>query len=137
MRIIICGSMSVSPAMVEAADRLIALGRNVELPLFAREYAKGGDQALIERRSLREKTEHDLIRGYFEIIKSGDAVLIVNSERKGIPGYIGGNAFLEMGFAHVLGKKLFLLHPVPAMAYADEIRAMQPVILNGDVSKLA
>ncbi len=84
--------------------------------------------------SVKNKMDHDLIRDYFEEIKTGDAVLIVNDERKGIANYIGGNSFLEMAFAHVLHKEIFLLNPIPEMGYSDELIAMQPVILNGDLS---
>jgi predicted RNA-binding protein with PUA domain len=65
-----------------------------------------------------------------------DAILILNLEKNGIKGYIGGNTFLEMGFAHVLNKKIFLLNPISEMGYEDEIVAMKPVILNGDLDKI-
>jgi hypothetical protein len=63
-------------------------------------------------------------------------VLIVNIDKAGIENYIGGNSFLELGFAHVLSKSVYLLNPVPVMLYTDEIKAMQPIILNGDLSKI-
>jgi predicted RNA-binding protein with PUA domain len=62
--------------------------------------------------------------------------LVVNEDLNGIKGYIGGNSFLEMGFAHVLNKKIFLLNPISEMGYEDEIVAMKPVILNGDLDKI-
>ena len=63
-------------------------------------------------------------------------VLVVNPEKKGVPGYIGGNTFLEMGFAHILNKPLYVLHEIPELSYASEILGMQPVMLNGDLEKL-
>ena len=45
---------------------------------------------------------------------------------------------MEIGFAHVNDKKVFLLNPIPEdVSYADEIKAMADVILNGDLSKIA
>jgi hypothetical protein len=38
-----------------------------------------------------------------------------------------------MAFAHVLGKRIFLLNSIP-MSYTDEIRCMDPVVINGDLS---
>jgi hypothetical protein len=73
---------------------------------------------------------------YFEKIKEVDAILILNFEKRGIEGYIGGNTFLEMGFAHILNKKIFLLNEIPEMLYKDEIKAMQPIVLDGDLSKI-
>ena len=41
-----------------------------------------------------------------------------------------------MGFAHVLGKDLAILNPVPQSSYTDEIEAMKPLALNGDLELL-
>jgi predicted RNA-binding protein with PUA domain len=62
--------------------------------------------------------------------------LVVNEDLNNVEGYIGGNTFLEMGFAHVLNKKIFLLNPIPEMGYEDEIVAMKPVVLNNDLEKI-
>jgi len=48
----------------------------------------------------------------------------------------GSMTLLEMGFAHILNKKIFLLNDIPEMIYTDEIEAMQPIVLNGDLTKL-
>jgi hypothetical protein len=86
--------------------------------------------------STNEKIKDDLIRGYFEKIKNSNAVLVINNDKNGITNYIGGNTFLEMGFAHALSKKIFLLHSVPEISYKDEIIAMQPVVLDGDLTRI-
>jgi nucleoside 2-deoxyribosyltransferase len=77
-----------------------------------------------------------LIRDYFGEIKNADAVLIVNIDKNGIKNYIGGNSFLEMGFAHVLDKKLYLYDDIPDLSYKDEMVAMQPIVINQDLSKI-
>jgi predicted RNA-binding protein with PUA domain len=41
-----------------------------------------------------------------------------------------------MGFAHALGKKIFLLQGIPDLSYRDEIMAMKPIILNGNLNKI-
>jgi len=44
---------------------------------------------------------------------------------------------MEIGFAHVNDKKVFLLNPIPdSVSYTDEIKAMVDVVLNGDLSKI-
>lgn len=44
---------------------------------------------------------------------------------------------MEIGFAHVLNQKVFLLNPIPDIPYYKiEIVAVQPIILNGDLSKV-
>ena len=78
----------------------------------------------------------DLIRWNWERMKKDDSILVVNLDKNGIPDYIGGNTFLEMGFAHVLNMKIFLWRDIPDMAYSDEIKVMNPVVLNEDVEKI-
>jgi hypothetical protein len=67
-----------------------------------------------------------------------DAVLALNLDRKGIKNYIGGNTFLELGFAYILNKKIFLYNPIPDIPfYNTEIIAMRPIIINGDLTKIS
>ena len=69
-------------------------------------------------------------------IKNSDAVLVVNLEKKEIKNYIGGNTFLEMGFALAYGKKIYLLNPVPDVSYKDEITGMLPIIINNNLRSI-
>ena len=64
-------------------------------------------------KGISDEIEHDLIRGYFEKMKEYEVVLVVNPEKTGVAGYIGGNTLIEMAFGHVLGKKLYVLYPLP------------------------
>lgn len=128
--------MTSSKEMVESAKELHSLGHQVILPDFTHEYATLATAEQMHAESAKNKIEHDLIRGYFETIKTGDAVLIFNIEKNGIQGYIGGNTFLEMGFAFVLNKPIYLLNQIPEVGYKDEIEAMQPIILNGNLANL-
>ena len=133
MKIVICGSMSSARKMMELGEELTQMGHEIVLPKDTREYA---EKILAEEsswESTQNKIEHDLIRGYFEEIKNANAILVANFDKRGIRNYIGGNAFLEMGFAHVLYKRVFLLNAIPDMIYTDEIRAMQPIMLHGNL----
>ena len=136
MKIIICGSMSSAAQMLDAEKELLQDNHEVVLPKHTKEYAEKVLAEETAHESTKNKIEHDLIRDYFEKIKNADAVLIVNVDKKGIHNYIGGNSFLEMGFAHILNKPIFILNQIPEMIYTDEILAMQPVVLNGDLLKI-
>jgi len=136
MKIVICGSMSASKEMVGVEKKLIKLGHKVVLPEFTHDYAQMETIDKIHTESARNKVEYDLIRGYFNKIKGSDAVLIVNVDKKNIKGYIGANSFLEMGFAHILNKIIYLLNDIPKMNHEDEIQAMKPIILNGHLDKI-
>ncbi len=55
----------------------------------------------------------ELIKKHFDNIKKGDSILVLNFDKKGIRGCIGGNTFLEMGLAYYLGKKIFVWKNIP------------------------
>ncbi len=79
--------------------------------------------------------QQNAIRDFWEKIKQSDAILVLNFDRRGVANYIGGNTLMEIGFAHVLNKKIFLWNPVPEIPYyKSEIEATRPVIINGDLS---
>lgn len=136
MKIAVCGSMTVSKKMVAVETELVKLGHSVVLPEFTKEYAKLESTDKMHSESAKNKINYDLIRKYFDKIKEVDAILIINEARHNIENYIGGNSFLEAGFAHILNKKIFLLNPLPNMGYTDELVAMKPVVINGNFSKI-
>ncbi|PIP28249.1 MAG: hypothetical protein COX29_02220 [Candidatus Moranbacteria bacterium CG23_combo_of_CG06-09_8_20_14_all_35_22] len=136
MKIVICGSMIFSKEMIEIGNELTDAGHEIVLPRHSEKYAKLGISDNEIGESAKNKIESNLIQDYFEKIKNSDAILAVNYDKNGIKNYIGGNTFLEMGFAHVLNKKIYLLNPIPEMGYEDEIVAMQPIILNGDLKNI-
>lgn len=39
-----------------------------------------------------------------------------------------------MGFAHVLGKPMFVMNDLPEVPYKDELEAMNLEVINGDLS---
>lgn len=90
-----------------------------------------------EKLKLHQKYNKDAIREHWEVIKDCDMVLILNYDKHGIAGYIGGNSFLEMGFAYILKKPIYLLNPIPKMPYYEtEIIAMKPIVIDGDLNKV-
>lgn len=136
MKIVICGSMTAAKKMMEIGSGLGKLNHEIVLPKFTEEYATMDNADKIRAASAKNKIDHDLIRNYFDEISRADAILVVNENKYGIGHYIGGNSFLEMGYAYALHKKIFLLNPIPEISYKDEIEAMQPIILNSDIGKI-
>ncbi len=88
-----------------------------------------------ERIAAEEK--YHFLSEHFKKVESSDAILVVNPTKNGIDGYIGGNTFLEMGVGYYLGKKIFLLHPIPKMEYELELAAMRPTVLLGDLTGIS
>lgn len=132
MKIVICGSTAFAKEMLEIKEKLEKSGFLVMLPLNIERFLRGEK---IEKSQI--KIESDVIRKYYEEINNSDAILILNKTKNNIENYVGGNALIEMAFAHVLNKKIFLLNPIPKMSYSEEIITMQPIILNGDLTKIA
>jgi len=91
----------------------------------------------VETNHAQVKREGGFIKWYHDSIKDSDAILVLNFDKNGVKNYIGGNTLMEMGFAHVNGKKIFLLNPIPEdLNYTDEIKAMADIVLNGDLNKI-
>ena len=118
------------------AEFLKEKGHEVVIPRNTNEYSLGELQAEDGHESTRNKIEHNLIREYYLTIKDADAVVVANYDNGNIRNYVGGNSFLEAGFAHALNKKLYFLNDIPDMIYSDELKALQPIILKGDLSKI-
>ena len=134
--------MDFTNGIKKLADELRKIGFEVQIPISSEKIIKG-EFSLKEIKKEKESgkfsdraIKYDSIRAYCDIINNCDAVLIANYDKKGISGYVGGNSFLEMGFAHIFRKKIFLLNEVPEMIYSDEIKAMQPIILSGDLLRI-
>lgn len=131
MKITICGSMTFAKEMIEVKEKLSSLSYRAIIPDNTEKFL---GKIPIEKKW--EKIELDVFKQYFEKIKNSDAILVLNITKDNIENYIGANALIEMAFAYVLDKKIFLLNPVPKLSYTDEIIAMQPLILNGDLTKI-
>jgi hypothetical protein len=81
------------------------------------------------------KIENDYIRYHYNKIVKSDAVLVLNFDKNNIKNYIGANTFLEIGFAHVHNKKIFFLNDAPDQKYInDEVGAVEPIVINNDLS---
>lgn len=129
--------MQFHKEMREVQSRLRAMGHTVFVPKSIDLMdTEGYVHPTEDGERINAKIQYDFIREHFRKIEKSDAILILNYDKKGIKNYIGGNTFLEMGLAYWLGKKTYLLHPIPDMEYKTEMYAMQPVVLNGDLGGL-
>ncbi len=142
MKITICASLNFTNEIKDIANQLTEQGHEVIIPKTS-EMILDGQISLEQIKKEKQNGEivnraikSNAIKYYFGKIKESETVLVLNFDKKGIKNYIGGNVFLEMGFAYVLDKKLFLLNEIPDMHYKDEIKAMQPIIINGDLDKI-
>lgn len=128
--IVICGSKAQKNEWLKVIDLLRDAGLRVATPYLGKSnWSTFTSEEAIERKGW-------LIRRHLANIATTKAVLICNYEKNGIKNYIGSNSFLEMGAAFVYGKKLFVLHDIPDQDNREEILALQPVALHGDLQRL-
>lgn len=134
MKIGIIGSMQFTDKMLEVQRELEALGHEAFLSgLHKPMIGKSSDE--IEAIKLDQKFNQDAIRDFWRLMQGADAVLVLNLDKHGIKNYVGGNTLMEIGFAHVLEQKIFMMNPIPEMPYCQtEIEAVRPVIINGDLT---
>lgn len=127
MKIAISGNVYMLPDIMDIQDKLEVDGHEV-VPTF-----ESIDQ--LEEQDERKKQTNRA--SFFEKLKTSDALLVLNKSQKGgRENYISGSSFLEMGFAHALGKRIYLLQGIPEISYKDEILAMHPIVLDGDLEKI-
>ncbi len=136
MKIIICGSITAAKEILDIKAQLEKMGHKVEIPHGVKHKKYWSRTEIATSEKATDKVKNNVIRAYFEKIKKHDAVLVVNVEKRGIKNYIGGNTFLEMGFAHVLNKKIYCLNPLPKLSYTAELQAMKPIILYKNLTKI-
>lgn len=136
MKIGIISSMQFTDKMLEVRDQLREMDHDAFVTSFAHSM-KGKTNEEIEEIKLKQKYHMDAIREFWNMMQGADAVLVLNYDKNGIQHYVGGNTLMEIGFAHVLNQKIFMLNPIPEMPYCKtELIAVKPIILNGDLSKI-
>lgn len=136
MKIVVACSMAAAELCLEVKNELERLGHKVVVPRNIDKYASGELSFEQKWESSQHKIEHDLIRGYYKIIADSDVLLVINQDKQGQKNYIGGNTFLEIGFAHVLRKPIYLYNEIPDLGYTSEIIAMRPTVIFGDLSRI-
>lgn len=153
MKITICGSIGFYKEMESARDELIKQGHEVKIPELALEVPKefGGGKKVYFGQYIEQNggidsfpAGHEIwnmkegaINDHYEKIDWCDGILVVNHEKRGINGYVGGNTLIEIGVAFYLKKKIYILNLVSSeLSYKQEILGMKPVILNGNLSTI-
>ena len=135
-KIAICGSMFFHKEMTELKSSLEAIGYSVFAPRSFEEMGIIDYDKYTQEEGKALKVKYDLIRDYYSKIVESEAVLIANYEKRGVAGYIGGNTLLEIGFAYVNNKDIFMVNSAPDLQYKAEIEAMHPIVIGSDLGKI-
>jgi len=130
--IALCGSMMFAKEMLEIKLQLEKMNVSAHIQEDAEDFVKGKRT----NENKWQKIKLDPFKTYFNVIQNSDAILVVNFDKSQIGNYIGANTLIEMAFAYILNKKIFLLNPIPKMNYTDEIEAMKPIVLDSHLNKI-
>jgi len=135
MKIFIICSKHFYPKVNEIKYKLEEFGHEITLP-------NSFDEPLKEERMKRlGEKEHivfkqEMMKLHEPKVRANDAVLVLNFEKNGQENYIGGATFMEVVKAWEFNKKIFMFNPVPDSILKDELTGMNPIIINGDLTKL-
>lgn len=125
-----CGHNVVAPAFTEEE---IATGANTFMDYIV---SQGGLEKVLPDDPIWKIKEIGMME-YKEVIDGTDALLVCNFDKGEKKNRIGANAFMEMGYAFFMSKKIYILQGPP---YDDdkieEVLGMRPIFLHGDLSVL-
>ncbi len=119
MKICISGSMIFYDQFCELKNKLEEAGHSVFIP------------------SLESEEKGTMLSSHLKEIDNSDCLLVVNYRKNDIENYVGNSTFLEMGYAYGTKKPIYLLNSTPLESlFKEEIVAMRPIMLNGNLSKI-
>ncbi len=140
MKITICGGAPFAQQLVEIYRELEKLGHEPKMHKDMFGIADGTAAELIEevkKDHAEAKRKYNFIKLWYQLILYSDAILVCHFDKNGKKNYIGGNTLMEIGFAYVNNKRIYLLNPIPTeVTYYDEILAMDPLVINNDLTKI-
>ena len=83
------------------------------------------------------KVKKQLMDAHFKKVMEADAILVINREKKGNPGYIGGNVLMEMALAYYHKKPIYIWEEADKNSILyEEIIGVHPIFINHDLSKI-
>lgn len=140
--ITICSSAAFYKEVLDVQKQLRKMGYTVLIPKTANLMKKRNDFDVSHYKiwftnSADYQKKTSLMQGHFKKVIKADAILVVNNEKNGIKGYIGGNVLLEMFLAYLHKESIFVLHPLGKnLALEEEILGLSPIFLNSKLDTI-
>jgi len=138
--ITICSSASFYSKVIEVKKELEVMGFKVLVPLVADKMEKTKDFR-VETYKTWFKNPNDykrksfLTKHHFDKVVKGDITLVLNYEKNGKGGYIGGAVLNEMALAFYFKKPIYILNPIEeSSSFKEELYGFMPKILNGNLN---
>jgi len=136
--ITIRGSMHFFKEIQNLQNKLEILGFKTFVPNMEgldTDYSQMTTKEQVEIKHIEIK--HKFINDHIAKIKQSDAILVANFDKKNQENCIGANTFLEMAFAYILDKLIFILNNIPInQNNSTEILGLKPTVLLGNLQNL-
>jgi len=140
--ITLCSSASFYRDVLKIERELKKLGFSVKIPKTANWMKRQRNFDPVSYKTWMQnpkdfKIKNRLIDDHFKKILASDAILVVNQEKRGLNGYIGGNVLMEMTIAYLHQKPIFILNSVSKkIAIYEEVLGLEPIFIDGDLEKI-
>ncbi len=140
--IALCTSLSFYKDLFDIEKQLRMHGYKVIVPKTAKEMRRTGNFDVSQHKTWYQNEKHyikkkALMDDHFDKIIKSDAILVINNEKKGIKGYIGGNVLMEITVAYMQKIPIYLWNEIDnSSPFEEEIKAINCIFLNQDLTKL-
>lgn len=140
--IVLCSSAAFFKQVLVVGKQLEDAGFKVAYPFGALAMKKSGDFVVEHYKTWFKNANHYnkktfLIKNHFRKVIRGDAVLVLNYKKNGMPGYIGGNTLAEMVIAFHYNKPIYILNPISEkLNFKEEVIGLGSIFIEGDLKKI-
>lgn len=137
--ITICASAAHYRQVLVIEKELKKLGFAVKIPNTANIMRRTNDFDVSHYKTWYKNKEDyikktKLIQAHFKKVLTADAILVVNFEKHGLQGYIGGNVLMEMTLAFYFKKPIYIYNDiVEELSIKEEVYGLQPVFIKQDL----
>lgn len=135
----ICSSMRFAEDILKTKKELESKGHIVHIPVDTEHIIENPHLPDSLEEDCKHLQESNILKRCFDLIAESDAILVLNYEKHGVKGYMGTSVLMEVGLAHYLEKKIFLLNNIPdynKQRWAHEVHAVNPIVLNGNLERI-
>ncbi|PIP74533.1 MAG: hypothetical protein COY68_01805 [Candidatus Levybacteria bacterium CG_4_10_14_0_8_um_filter_35_23] len=140
--ITICASASHYKSVLEIEKELKKLGFKTKIPQTAKTMQRSKNFNVDDYKTwYKDKKDYGkktkLILGHFKKILDSDAILVVNMNKNGVKGYIGGNTLMEMTIAFHYKKPIYIYCDISEdLQIKEEVYGLKSKFIKGDLSKI-
>lgn len=140
--ITICSSASFYRDVIEIERELRNIGFKVKVPETAIKMKKAYDYDVKhykiwfgDKSQYKKKTI--LMKNHFKKVIDSDAILMINKEKNGMKGYIGGNGLMEMTIAFHYKKPIFIYEKISDDSpISEEIYGLNSIFIDKDLTAI-